>query len=164
MLTAVVGLSLAGALGAWAASRADPIKPPPAVQTQFGYLTSLTPKGAAYQLKITPAFFLVDSAADAAAVAAGVIKPGQTVPDDYFIVRVPGKLVLTYKVPVATPVTVLTVNSRSMRITVKQLAAILKGTSPLKPKLMDRGPKFVLGYWLRLKADTVSSIDQQFQP
>jgi hypothetical protein len=161
---AAVGLALAGGIAAVAATVASPIAAPPVVVTQFGYIKSLALRGGSYQLKLNPAFFLQGETANAAAVAAGELKPGQTVPDDYFIVRVPARTILTYRVPPGTPVTVLTINSRSTKITVRQLAQILRGTSPLKPKLMDRGPKFFLGYWLRIKFDTVISIDQQFQP
>jgi hypothetical protein len=164
LLIAVVGLGLAGGIAALAATLAPPIKPPPTVTTQFGYIRSLVLKGGKYQLKLTPAFFLVGDTANAAAVAAGEIKPGQGVPDDYFIVRVPARIVLTYNVPAATPVTVLTNKSRSRKVTVKQLSQIVRGTSPLKPTLMDPGPKFFLGYWLRLNGDKTISIDQQFQP
>jgi hypothetical protein len=164
LLLAAVGLALVGGAAALAATLAFPIKSPPAIQTEFGYIKSLVRKGASYQLRINPAFFLQGETANAAAVAAGEIKPGEGVPDDYFIVRVPARVILTYKVPANVPVTVLSNRSRSMRITVGQLARILKGTSPLKSRLLDTGPKFFLGYWLRFKVDTVISIDQQFQP
>jgi hypothetical protein len=164
IVLAAAALALAGGVAAVAATLALPIAAPPAVQTQFGYIRSLALKGGSYQLKLNPAFFLQGDTADAAAVAAGELKPGQSVPDDYFIVRVPAKTVLTYRVLPGTPVTVLTINSRSRRITVRQLAQILRGTSPLKPRLMDRGPRFFLGYWLRIRVDRVISINQQFQP
>src|SRR5262249_34672584 len=77
LLVAVVGLGLAGGIAALAANLATPIKPPPTVTTQFGYIKSLVLKGGRYQLKLTPAFFLVGDTANAAAVAAGEIKPGQ---------------------------------------------------------------------------------------
>src|SRR5262245_38062892 len=108
--------ALSGAIAAWAGTSSVP----PAITTQFGYIKSLVPKGSTYQLKLHPAFFLTGSTADAAAVAAGVIKPGQHIDNDYYVVMLPPKVVLTYNVPASTPVTVISNLSRPMKITVKK--------------------------------------------
>jgi hypothetical protein len=156
-------LVLGGAAVGLAASSA-PTSAPPAVVTQFGYIRSLALKGGTYELKLHPAFFLTGSTADAAAVAAGVIKPGQHVDDDYYIVNLPAKMMLTYQVPPGARVIVISNLSRPVKISVRQLDQVLKGTSPLKSKLIDPGPKFFLGYWLSIRNDRVFSLEQQFQP
>ncbi len=161
---AVAVAALAGALGAWAATTSSS-SGPPAVTTQYGYVKSLAPKGGSYVLRLHPAFFLTGSTADAAAVAAGVIKPGQHVDNDYYIVQLPAKYMLVYTVPATARVTVITIQSKPKAITVKQLAQVLKRTSPFQKQLIDSGkPRFFLGYWLTLKGGVVRSIDQQFQP
>jgi hypothetical protein len=156
-------LVLGGAAVGLSATRAS-TSAPPAVVTQFGYIKSLALKGATYELKLNPAFFLTGSTADAAAVAAGVIKPGQHIDDDYFIVKVPARTILTYQVPPGAHVSVFSNLSKPMSVSVRQLTQILNGTSPLKSKLIDPGPKFFLGYWLSVRNDRVFSLDQQFQP
>jgi hypothetical protein len=162
VVAAIVGaLAAAGASAALAATSSAP----PTVTTQFGYIKSLTPKGSSYVLRLHPAFFLTGSTADAAAVAAGVIKPGEHIDNDYYIVQVPAGIMLAYTVPASAKVTVITIQSKPKKITVKQLAQVLKRTSPFQKTLIDAGkPKFFLGYWLSLKNGVVFSIDQQFQP
>jgi hypothetical protein len=93
---------------------------------------------------------------------AGVIAPGEAVPNDYYI-RDESKKQLTYLVAPDARVTVLTNANgtiRSTRITAAELARIAQGRNPNGRKLYGR----TLGYWIRVTGDTVRRLDQQYQP
>jgi hypothetical protein len=159
-LGAVLASSQAGAPGR-AASGAKAFAGPPKVQTMYGHIRSLVRKGARYELRLDPALWLEGSTAQRAAVADGVIAPGEPVSNDYYI-RDEGHRVLTFLVPPSAHVTVLTSGPRSTRIPVSELAQIVKGMNPNHRKLFDRANG--LGYWMRYRTDTVLSLDQQYQP
>jgi hypothetical protein len=61
-------------------------------------------------------------------------------------------------------VTVVTIGAlpRSTRISVAELAAIVKGRNPKDRRLLD--PRGFLGYWAKVRIDTVVTLDQQYQP
>ena len=131
---------------------------------QFGYVRSLVRKRGRFELRFDPAFWLSGTTANRAAVEDGVIPPGDTVPNDYYI-RNEGRRVLTYIVPRTARVTVLTnpgAGPRPTRITVGELAAIVEGRNPRGRPLYDEGNH--LGYWARISNDTVTRLDQQYQP
>jgi hypothetical protein len=159
-LGALLASSQAGA-PVRAASGTGAFAGPPTVQTMYGHIRSLVPKGARYELRLDPAFWLTGSTAQRAAVADGVIAPGEPVSNDYYI-RDEGHRVLVFLVPAAARVTVLTSGPQSTRISVSELAQIVKGKNPNRRKLFDRARG--LGYWLRFSADRVLSLDQQYQP
>jgi hypothetical protein len=144
-----------------AGSGAEALAGPPKVQTMYGHIRSLVRKGARYELRLDPAFWLEGSTAQRAAVADGVIAPGEPVSNDYYI-RNEGHRVLVFVVPSSARVTVLTKGPQSTRITVSELAQIVKGKNPNHRKLFDRMNG--LGYWMRYRTDTVLSLDQQYQP
>ena len=161
---AVAAASSASQLAAAPASSslvAAPLAGPPAA-VMFGHVKSLTRKGGGYEMRFDPALWLQGVTANRAAVEDKVIKPGETVPNDYYI-REEGRRLLTYLVPAGTRVTVLTTSVRSIRIPVSELAQILQGKNPRNRRLMDPGAR-QLGFWIRVPGDTVRSLDQQYQP
>lgn len=130
----------------------------------FGHVESLTKKGSRYELRFDPALMLTGVTASRAAVEDGVIDPGQPVDNDYYIRDETHKL-LTYLVPAGARVTVLVnpgAGLRSVPITVAKLSQIVKGRNPKGRPLYDRSNH--LGYWALVDADTVRSLDQQYQP
>lgn len=134
---------------------------PPHEQTLYGHIKSLTRKGARFELRFDPAFWLGGVTATRAAVEDKVIPPGDIVPNDYYI-RDETHRLLTYRVPPTAHVTVLTQGPRSTAISVSELAQIVKGKNPKHRALYDRGNH--LGYWIGFRIDTVRSLDQQYQP
>lgn len=135
---------------------------PPRGIVQYGYVRSLAPSGSAYRMRFDPALWLSGQTADRAALEDGVIAPGETVPNDYYI-RNETKRPLTYTVPRTARITIVTNDQGglgSTRITVSELAAIVKGRNPRNRKLF--GPS--LGYWIRIVVDRVTALDQQYQP
>ena len=137
---------------------------PPRQLVQFGYVKSLVRKGSRYELRFDPALWLSGETANQAAIEDGAIPPGDTVPNDYYI-RNESHRLLTYRVPRTARVTILTNEGRgprATRITVAELAQIVKGRNPRHRSLYDTVNS--LGYWLRSTVDTVVSLQQQYQP
>ena len=128
----------------------------------WGHVKSLALKGRRLELRFDPAWWLGGVTANRAAVEDKVIKPGEGVPNDYYI-RDEDHRLLTYLVPANAHVTVIT-NPRlcSTAIPVSELAEIVKGKNPKHRPLFDRHNG--LGFWIRIATDTVRSIDQQYQP
>jgi hypothetical protein len=152
-------LAAAAAFGSWAIASL-PLFSPPREITQFGYISSVMPKGKAYTLRFDPALWLEGQTANVAAAEDGEVAPGHPVPNDYYI-RNPDHKLLTYKLPANAHVTVLE-NLGTTKVTVAKLASLLKtakGCSPYLLKLPCR-----LGFWLRYSIDTVKALDQQYQP
>ena len=152
---ALTGLALAGTLGL-------PLFSPPKQITQYGYIASVTQKGREYVLRFDPALWLEGQTANVAAAEDGAVKPGEPVPNDYWI-RNPDHKLLTYKLPAGTHVTIL-VSLQTTRVTVAKLARLLtskaaRGCSPYVLRAPCR-----LGFWLRYSIDTVKALDQQYQP
>jgi len=134
---------------------------PPSSIVQFGYVRSLAASGGAYRMRFDPALWLSGETANRAARADGVIGPGETVPNDYYI-RNESTKPLTYRVPATARVTIvaLAAGPVSTRITVPELAAITRGRNPKQRKLYGRG----LGYWAGIVGDRAIRLDQQYQP
>jgi hypothetical protein len=134
----------------------------PAELTQFGYVTAVTPTGSAYTLRFDPALWLEGQTAKVAAAEDGQIRPGQPVPNDYYI-RNPDHRLLTFKLPANAHVTVL-VNLQTTKVTVTKLAHLLalKAKYPCTPYQLRLPCR--LGFWLGYRIDTVTSLDQQYQP
>lgn len=124
---------------------------------QFGYLESLTRKGDAYELRFDPAWLLMGETANAAAAEDGVVAPGEPVPNDNYRLN-EGRRLLTYRVPADARVTVLKTGPASAPSTVAELASIVNTG---KPKLWE---PIATGFWIRVKIDTVESLDQQYVP
>jgi hypothetical protein len=132
---------------------------PPREIVLYGHVKSLTRKGPRFELRFDPALWLQGVTAQRAAVEDKAIRPGEPVPNDYYIVDESHRL-LTYWVPASARVAVLTRAIRPAAITVSELAQIVKGKNPKHRPLF--GPK--LGFWIRVATDTVRSLDQQYQP
>jgi hypothetical protein len=136
---------------------------PPSPRSQYGEIRSLTRKGARYELRFDPAFWLSGLTANRAAEEDGAIRPGEGVPNDYYI-RDERKRALTYRVPASARVTVVTSGSRGLRSTrvpVSEFAELVKGRNPKGRQLLGRPP---FGVWIRVALDTVRSIDEQYRP
>ena len=133
---------------------------PPGEQVQYGYIRSLTKKGAAYQLRFDPAWFLSGVAANNAAAQDGKVSPGQPVPNDNYVVN-DSPRAFVYNVPANARVTVLATSPQSTPITVAQLADILSGKQPLGHALWE---PISTGFWMRIRVDAVRSLDQQYHP
>jgi hypothetical protein len=148
-----------------AGSKCVTLRLPPAARAgeiaQWGHIRSITRRGTRYELRFDPAWWLSGVTAQRAAVADGALRPGEPVPNDYYVVDERHR-VLTYLVPPAARVTILTEATCSTPITVAELAEIVKGRNPRHRRLFDRGNH--LGYWLRTRIDTARSLDQQYQP
>ena len=161
VVAAVVALAVL-AVSAAATAISQLAGPPPTI-VQYGYVRSLAPSGGGYRLRFDPAFWLSGDTANRAAVEDRAIPQGDTVPNDYYV-RNESKKQLTYTVPRAAKVTVVTneflSGLQSTRIAVSELAAIVKGGNPKKRKLF--GPS--LGFWARIAGDRVTALDQQYQP
>jgi hypothetical protein len=159
----VAGLAVVATPAATTATRdAHQLVRPPATIAQYGYVRSLTRAGSTYRLRFDPALWLTGQTANRAAIEDGVIPPGDTVPNDYYI-RNESKRQLTYVVPRNARVTVVTVpggGPRSSRIAVSELAAIVKGQNPKLRKLYGQ----TLGFWARIVGDRAVALDQQYKP
>ncbi len=126
----------------------------------YGHVKSLTRKGARFELRFDPAWWLTGLTARRAALQ----DTGSTdVPNDYYIVE-EGHRLLTFVVPTTAQVSVLTrqgVGSiPATTIPVSELAQIVKGRNPQHRQLME--PK--AGFWIRVAGDAVRSFEQQYQP
>jgi hypothetical protein len=132
---------------------------PPRELVLYGHIKSLAHNGRRFEMRVDPAWWLQGVTAQRAAVEDKVIRPGEPVPNDYYIVDESHRL-LTYLVPANAHVTVLTRGVSSTAITVSELAQIVKGKNPKHRPLLE--PK--AGFWMRVATDTVRSLDQQYQP
>jgi len=133
---------------------------PPAVQTQFGHIKSLKPKGNGYVMRFDPEWFLTGITANTAAAEDGKVDPGQPVPNDNYRLD-EGHRLLTYPVPSDAHVTVLAKGVSGTPITVAQLAQIVAGKNPLGRPLFE---PITTGFWIVIDIGTVRSLDQQYQP
>lgn len=167
LVVVAASASALGVLGVPAATTATSQTPqlaaPPATLVQYGYVRSLVRSGNGYRMRFDPALWLSGQTANRAAIEDGVIPPGDTVPNDYYI-RNESRKQLTYTVLPGARVTVVTNSAvgglRATRIVVSELAAIVAGRNPKKRRLY--GPD--LGYWVRISVDRVIRLDQQYQP
>lgn len=130
---------------------------PPGETVLFGYLKSLTKKGADYELRFDPAFFLSGETANVAAAEDGAVDPGEPVPNDYYIVD-EGHRLLTYRVPPDAKLTVVALGPENIPVTIEALAKMVAGdqAAPWLP--------ITSGFWLHARIDTVLSLDQQYRP
>jgi hypothetical protein len=163
MKTALVLVALLAAVGA-AQLQASPAAPPVSPPKQlvfFGYVKAITPQGKGFLLRVDPAEYLSGETANRAAIADGVIPPGDVVPNDHYI-RNEGRRTLTYAIAAGTHVSVLTYQGgiRQTRIPVAELDQITKGRNPRKRNLFE--PKN--GFWIRVATDRALALDQQYSP
>ena len=129
----------------------------PAETVLFGHIESLVRKGSGYELRFDPALLLTGETASVAAAADGAVPPGEPVPNDNYVVDEAHRL-FTYRVPSNARVTVLAKSPESTPITVAELAQIVAGDHEPLWEPIDTG------FWLRVRIDTVRSLDQQYHP
>jgi hypothetical protein len=103
---------------------------------------------------------LVGVTANTAAAEDGKVEPGEPVPNDSYTVD-EGHRAFTYIVPAGAPVTVLTEGPDGTRVTVAQLAQLVRGKNPLGQPLFE---PLRTGFWIKVRIDTVQSLDQQYRP
>jgi hypothetical protein len=137
---------------------------PPAEQVEYGFIKSLKASGNAFILKFDPALLLsgvtanVAQAEDQGTTCAPSACP--PVANDNYVLNADHRL-LTYLVPATARVTALTTGVKGTPITVAQLAGIVSGKNPLGHPLWEG---LDTGVWIRVRIDTVRSIDQQYHP
>ncbi|MDQ3822639.1 MAG: hypothetical protein M3321_05305 [Actinomycetota bacterium] len=137
---------------------------PPREVWLYGHIRSVTRTGARYELRFDPAWWLGGTTANRAAVEDGRIKPGEVVPNDYYV-RDETRRVLTYRVAAAARATVVTAGSAGLRSTavpLSELDRLLDGDNPRRRRLLV--PVRRAGFWIRVAVDTIRSLDQQYQP
>ena len=153
----VANVSAAPRSGSTARSR--PIQLPPAAHVGetvlYGHIKSLTRKGKKFELQFDPAWWLGGVPAQRAAVQDKVIRPGEPVPNDYYVVDESHR-VFTYFVPTTTRVTVLDTRHlpNSVASRVDKLARLVRVRTRF-------------GFWIRVGKrypSPVLSLDQQYQP
>ena len=162
-LTAAATIALARLSPAPAALSSPSAKTPPRVVVQYAHVKSLSRAGGRFVMRVDPALWLSGVTAYHAAVEDKAIAPGEAVPNDYYI-RDSDHRLLTYRVPSNARVTVLTRGGSgplpTTTISVAEFAQIVQGKNPKHRRLLE--PK--AGFWLRVVADNVFSLDQQYQP
>jgi hypothetical protein len=136
--------------------------PGPSAAEQFGYIRSVSTAGPVATLAFDEAQFLTGDAAQKAAEEDGVVAPGETVPNDYYI-RNRDQTTQTLRI------------ANDARITAKRcplcrhgrdgqlepfLASFMKGRQTFADPY--RG-KYSL-YWLTIKDGEVAAIDEQYVP
>jgi hypothetical protein len=158
-LTAAPAAASGDAVAATSPFLPSPPLRPPTLLVFYGNPARLDRTGARWELQVDPAAFLEGETARRAAVADRVIAPGDPVPNDYYV-RNESRRLLVYRVARNARVTVITAGIRATRVTVTELAALLRGRNPQKRKLF--GP--LNGFWIQARGDTVLSMDQQYRP
>ena len=126
--------------------------------TLYGHIKTLVRKGGRYELRFDPAWFTSGLTASRAKLED---TGSSDVPNDNYVIE-EGHRLLTYLVPMTAHVTVLTNNGSgisSTPITVSELARIVNGGK--HRKLFE---PLQSGVWIRVRIDTVRSLDQQYQP
>jgi hypothetical protein len=149
LFAAVAGLVATPTASARSANPCPPLLrlPPAAAAGEtalYGHIKSLTRKGRRFELRFDPAWWLTG----ATATRAKLEDTGSgDVPNDYYIVE-EGHRLLTFLVPATAHVTVLVHGTCTTPITVVQLSRSLPSA----------------GFWIRVRIDTVRSLDQQYRP
>jgi hypothetical protein len=118
---------------------------PAGQQSIYGHISSLTRKANHYVLRFDPAWLLNGLTASRASLED--TGSGDVTNDTY--TRDETHKLLTFLVPASARVTVLTHATCSTRTTVAQLA---RSTTPRRR------------FWIRVRIDTVRSIDEQYHP
>jgi hypothetical protein len=131
---------------------------PAGQMTLYGHVKGLTRKGRHYQMRFDPAWFTSGITASRAALED---TGSSDVPNDNYVIE-EGHRLLTYLVPRSAHVTVLTNNGQgisSTPISVSELARIVNGGK--HRKLFE---PLDSGVWIRVRIDSVRSLDQQYRP
>ena len=136
----------------------------PGEQVQYGFIKSLERSGSGFVLTFDPALLVSGVTANVAqAQAQGTTCAPRACPpvaNDNFVIN-DDHHTLTYLVPATARVTALTKGVSGTPITVTQLAGIVNGKNPLGHPLWEG---IDTGFWIRVRIDTVISLDQQYHP
>ena len=136
--------------------------PGPSPAEQFGYIRSVSTAGPAATLAFDEAEFLTGDAAQKAAEQDGVVPPGETVPNDYYI-RNRDQTTQTLRIANDAKITAkrcpLCRHGRDGQLD-SFLASFMKGRQTFADPY--RG-KYSL-YWLTIKDGEVAAIDEQYVP
>ncbi len=126
---------------------------------EYGYVKSLKRKGGSFELRFDPAWLLTGRTANQAALED---TGSSDVPNDNYVVNESARA-YTYIVPPNAHVRVLTegANLNGTPITVAQLAQLANGYNPFPKPLFE---PISTGFWIRIRIDTVRSLDQQYHP
>jgi hypothetical protein len=126
---------------------------------EYGYVKSLKRKGGSFELRFDPAWLLTGRTANQAALED---TGSSDVPNDNYVVNESARA-YTYIVPPNAHVRVLTegANLNGTPITVAQLAQLANGHNPFPKPLFE---PISTGFWIRIRIDTVRSLDQQYHP
>jgi hypothetical protein len=126
---------------------------------EYGYVKSLKRKGGSFELRFDPAWLLTGRTANQAALED---TGSSDVPNDNYVVNESARA-YTYIVPPNAHVRVLTegANLNGTPITVAQLAQLANGYNPFSKPLFE---PISTGFWIRIRIDTVRSLDQQYHP
>ena len=135
----------------------------PCGERTFGHISSLRRNAGRWELRFDPAWFTSGVTANTAAAEDGVVPPGEPVPNDNYRID-EGHRLLTYIVAPNARVTVLTRKGDPAQfgatpISVSALAQLVRGARPV-----DLFEPLDTGVWIRVRVDTVCSIEQQYQP
>jgi len=136
--------------------------PGPSPAEQFGYIRSVSTAGPAATLAFDEAEFLTGDAAQKAAEEDGVVAPGETVPNDYYI---PNRDQTTQTLRIANDAKItakrcpLCRHGRDGQLD-SFLASFMKGRQTFADPY--RG-KYSL-YWLTIRDGEVAAIDEQYVP
>jgi hypothetical protein len=126
---------------------------------EYGYVKSLKRKGGSFELRFDPAWLLTGRTANQAALED---TGSSDVPNDNYVVNESARA-YAYIVPPDAHVRVLTegANLNGTPITVAQLAQLANGYNPFSKPLFE---PISTGFWIRIRIDTVRSLDQQYHP
>ena len=127
--------------------------------TQWGHIKSLRRKGRHFEMRFDPGLFLHGVTAARASLED---RGTSEVTNDYYI-REESHRLLTYVVPANAPVTVITRGAGHTRITVAELAQIVKGKNPKHRRLLEP----TAGFWILIGGkypNPALALDQQYQP
>ena len=130
----------------------------------YGRVESLVRKDARFELRFDPAWFLSGTAAEHAAVEDNVLRPGEPVPNDNYVVD-DGHRLLRFAVSPTARVSIVTRGPATTAVSVSELAQILAGKNPRHRPLFAAGNQ--LGFWVRVGEkypNPVVALDQQYHP
>jgi hypothetical protein len=136
--------------------------PGPSAAEQFGYIRSISTAGPVATLAFDEAQFLTGDAAQKAAEEDGVVAPGETVPNDYYIRnrdQAPQTLRIANDAKITAKRCPLCRHGRDGQLG-PFLASFMKGRQTFADPY--RG-KYSL-YWLTIRDGEVAAIDEQYVP
>jgi hypothetical protein len=144
---------------------ADDIVLPSGNIKAMGYITQVWEDASGRHLKIDYAVMLTGAAADAAAVAAGDIPPGEHVPNDYFITNVSTKI-RTFKVSNAVVITTATRWAPHDGMTAPCTWADFLTFFNTPPASLPEGDQQLhdVPWWIERDGDTIVKIEEQYLP